>query len=269
MQKLMPAIAFIAELVRTYQMRRVSRSAAEFAYFLTLSIFPLLICAVAILASFEMSIENLFDDLWAADVVLAVQGYISHVGTIPTARIALIAVTVIVTSSSASFRAVAKSMEEIQGKPRYRGFWGLVVSFIFSLLLLFTIYFSVLMITTGAWLMEEVEYALGLYGFAAAWQRLRFALLFASRSSGALDLCLHSPERAQGQAIAGCDFGNCGPGGGEYAFFSFHGGFRTISVDLRILGLVYFADGVGLSVREYLDYGQCVQYRLARVAEQG
>jgi len=179
MRIFVPIIAFIGELVRTYQSRRVSRSAAEFAYFLTLSMFPLLICAVAILASFEMSIEGLFDDLWAEDVVAAVQRYVSHVGAIPPAQVIFIAVTVIFTSSSASFRAVAKIMAEIQGRPRYRGLWGLVVSFVFSLLLLFTLFFSVLMITTGAWLMEEVEYVLGIYGFAAAWQRLRFVLLFA------------------------------------------------------------------------------------------
>jgi len=70
-------------------------------------------------------------------------------------------------------------MEEIQGKPRYQGVLGLVVSFVFSVLLLFTIYFSVLMITTGAWLMETVEALLGVHGLAAAWLRIRFVLLFA------------------------------------------------------------------------------------------
>ncbi|MCL2562699.1 MAG: YihY/virulence factor BrkB family protein [Oscillospiraceae bacterium] len=179
MRIFLPIVSFITELVRTYQTRRVSRSAAEFAYFLTLSIFPLLICAVAILASFEMSIEGLFDDLWAQDVVTAVQDYISHVGSLPSGRILFIAVTVIFASGSASFRAIAKIMEEIQGRPRYCGFWGLAVSFAFSLLLLFTIYFSILMIATGGWLMEEVEAVLGIYGLAAAWQRVRFVLLFA------------------------------------------------------------------------------------------
>jgi len=172
-------IGFVKEFVRTYQTRHLSRSAAEFAYFLTLSIFPLLICAVAILASFEMSVEGLFDDLWAEDVVTAVLDYLSHVEAVPSSRILLVSLTVILTSSSASFRAVAKGMEDFQGRSRYQGLWGLVISFLFSLLLLFTIYFSVLMITTGAWLMETVEDVVGLYGLAAAWQWLRFVLLFA------------------------------------------------------------------------------------------
>ncbi|MCL2568751.1 MAG: YihY/virulence factor BrkB family protein [Oscillospiraceae bacterium] len=178
MQKLLPMVHFVRELVRTYQARRVSRSAAEFAYFLTLSIFPLLIALVAILASFEMSMEGLFADLWAEDVVVAVLDYVNHVGTIPSTRVLLFTIIIIFTSSSASFRALAKIMEEIQGRPRYQGIWGMVVSFIFSILLLFTIYFSVLMITTGAWLMDEVEALTGIHGLATAWQWLRFVLLF-------------------------------------------------------------------------------------------
>lgn len=180
LENLKHIIGFSRELMQTYQTRRVSRSAAEFAYFLTLSIFPLLICAVAILASFELSLEGLFDgELWAQDVVLAIKEYIGHVGDIPHTSIISMAVLVILTSSSASFRAVAKSMEDIQGRPRYQGIWGFLLSFTFSLALLFTIYFSVLMIATGGWFMEEVEYMLGIYGLAALWQRLRFLLLFA------------------------------------------------------------------------------------------
>jgi len=178
-KKLLPVIGFVRECVWTYQARRLSRSAAEFSYFLTLSIFPLLICAVAILAGFEMSVEGFFDDFWAEDVVAAVLDYLSHVEGIPSGRILLFSLATIVTSSSASFRAIAKAMEDIQGRSRYQGIWGLMVSFLFSLLLLFTIYFSVLMITTGAWLMETVEAVTGLYGLAAAWQWLRFVLLFA------------------------------------------------------------------------------------------
>jgi len=179
MKKLLSSICFVSDMIRTHQERRIGRSAAEFAYFMTLSIFPLLICAVAILANFEMSMEGLFAGLWASEVVGTVLGYVSHAGEVPTQLILTVSITVIVTSGSAAFRAVAKSMEEIQGKPRYAGLWGFVFSFVFSLLLLFTVYFSVLMITTGAWLMETVEALTGLYGLALFWRRIRFPLLFA------------------------------------------------------------------------------------------
>ena len=178
MKKLLWTMKLLGDMVQTYQARRVSRSAAEFAYFLTLSIFPLLICAVAILATFEMSIEGFLDDIWAVDILTVVLNYLEHVGTVPATQILIIAVTVIATSSSAAFRAIAKIMADIQGAPRYRGPLGFVVSFIFSLLLLFTIYFSVFMFITGAWMMESVEAMTGIQGLAIFWQRLRFLLLF-------------------------------------------------------------------------------------------
>jgi len=177
-RRALSVLGFLGEMIQTYQVRRVSRSAAEFAYFLTLSIFPLLICAVAILASFDLSLAGLFDDLWAEDIVGAVLNYLSHVGAVPSSTILTIAVTLILTASSAAFRSMSKISAEMQGGARYRGILGIVVSFVFSLLLLFTIYFSVLMITTGAWLMETVEQMTGIHGLAAAWQWLRFALLF-------------------------------------------------------------------------------------------
>ena len=178
-QKLTPIIQFARDMIQTYQHRRVSRAAAEFAYFFTLSVFPLLICAVAILASFEMTVAGLVADQWAVEIVAVVLDYISHVEAVPSVQILLIAVTVIVTSSSAAFRAVAKSMEDIQGRPRHQGIVGLVVSGSFSLVLLFTIYFSVVMIATGTWLMDTVENMAGIYGLADMWQRLRFVVLFA------------------------------------------------------------------------------------------
>lgn len=177
-EKVKPAIGFVADVVRIYQGKRVSRSAAEFAYFLTLSIFPLLIAAIAILASFDLSLAGLFEDFWAGDLMNAVQNYLQHIGTIPTSQILIIAITIIVTSSSAAFRAIGKIMTEVQGKSRFTGIFGFAASVVFALLLIFTIYFSVLMITSGAWLMERVEEAVGIYGLALFWQRIRFVLLF-------------------------------------------------------------------------------------------
>ena len=173
-----PLIDFVLQVVRTFQKRRVSRSAAEFAYFLTLSIFPLLICVIAILGQFERNLSGLLGDVWAAEVLSAVFEYVEHVGNVPSAFIIVTSITIIVTSGSAAFRAVAKSMEEIQGCSRYTGIWGFLLSFAFSLVLLFTIYFSVFMITTGGWLMEEIEYLTGIYGLALFWSRIRFLLLF-------------------------------------------------------------------------------------------
>ncbi|MCL2588437.1 MAG: YihY/virulence factor BrkB family protein [Oscillospiraceae bacterium] len=240
-----PLIGFFAELVRTYQTRRVSRSAAEFAYFLTLSIFPLLIAVVAILSSFEMSLEGMLgDDLWAQDVTRAVLEYIGHVGQIPSTQIIFVSLTVLFTSCAASFRAVANSMQDIEGRPRYQGFWGLVVSFMFSLLLLFTIYFSVFMIVTGTWLMETVEYATGIYGLAAAWQRLRFVALFALAVVAVhLIYTFTAPKKPKIRRLPGAIF-------------------ATVAL---VIGSVIFSTFMAVSARYPLLYGSLASFILLMV----
>ena len=169
---------FITESIQTYTSRRVSRSAAEFAYFLTLSIFPLIICGVYILASFELTIEGMFEELWAADLLHAVLDSIAYAEAIPSAWLVWVSVTVIFTSGSAAFRSIMKIMEDIFGRPRHKGIVGMVYSFIFALLLLFAIYFSVFLISSGENLAREVESFAGVYGLAQFWMRIRFLILF-------------------------------------------------------------------------------------------
>lgn len=171
-------IGFIRDFYKLYSQWRASRSAAEFAYFFTLSIFPLFICAIAILASFDLSLESFFDDIWAQDVVAAIFAYTEHVGHMPSSFLLISSITVTLTSGSAAFRALLKIMEDIQGKARYQGIMGMVVSFVFAILLLFTIYFSVFVITFGVWVMEVLENQTGLSGLVVFWHRIRFLVLF-------------------------------------------------------------------------------------------
>ena len=179
MEKARPVVNFVREIISIYQSKRASRSAAEFAYFLVLSIFPVLICIVAILAHFDLSIHGILDDSWTVDIADTVMGYLDHLVDVPSWQIIAMSLTVIAMSGSAAFRAMAKIMSEIQGESRYKGILGLVISFVFAMLLLLTVYFSVLMITSGAWLMEQIEYATRIYGLAAFWQRIRFVILSA------------------------------------------------------------------------------------------
>lgn len=171
-------ICFIKEFFQTYTQRRVSRSAAEFAYFFTLSIFPLLICGIAILASFNLSLENIFHEAWAADVLYTLLDYIAHVDAGTSSFLIISSITVTLTSGSAAFRAILKIMEDIQGKAKYQGIWGRIVSITFAMLLLFTIYFSIIVITFGAWAMETLERFVGVSGFVSFWHSARFLVLF-------------------------------------------------------------------------------------------
>ena len=58
---LWPPVRFVADLVEIYFEKRVSRSAAELAYFLILSFFPLLICVNYFIGQLDLDPNTLVD----------------------------------------------------------------------------------------------------------------------------------------------------------------------------------------------------------------
>ena len=58
-----PSVRFVLDLAGVYFEKRVSRSAAELAYFLILTFFPLLICLNALLGAVELDLALLVHDL--------------------------------------------------------------------------------------------------------------------------------------------------------------------------------------------------------------
>jgi membrane protein len=76
-------------------------------------------------------------------------------------------------------RALMKIMDDIYGKANYPGLWGIVVSVAFSLLLLITIYLSIVVVLTGNWFFHLIEKYLHIVNLITDWQWLRFVILFA------------------------------------------------------------------------------------------
>ena len=59
----LPAISFVADVVRLYFSKHVSRSAAHLAYFLTLTFFPILICISAFMGRINLRLADLLSEL--------------------------------------------------------------------------------------------------------------------------------------------------------------------------------------------------------------
>ena len=54
--------SFVWEIVDLYFTKRVSRSAAELAYFLVLSFFPALICINAVIGTLDLDVTSLLEE---------------------------------------------------------------------------------------------------------------------------------------------------------------------------------------------------------------
>ena len=143
---------FVRELTEIFFRKKVSRSAAQLSYYLVLSLFPLLICLTAMTAGWEAAGGDFLRDFRAfipASAYESIVEYLAYVSENFSTTMTLAALTVLITASSAAFRAVLTIMEDIQGEHRYIGFWKGVFSIVLSLGFLLTMYTSCLIIIMG------------------------------------------------------------------------------------------------------------------------
>ena len=175
-------VRFVREIVELYFSAHVSRSAAELAYFLILSFFPILICVNAFVGALDLDIAMLLDEVgWflPGDVAAILGDYVRYIGENQSKGLLLAGVLATLISASAAVRALMKIMDDIYGRTNYPGIWSIVVSVVFSLLLLITVYLSIAVVLTGNWFLHVLERFVPLGSLLWDWRWLRFVLLFA------------------------------------------------------------------------------------------
>lgn len=175
-------VRFVRELVELYFSARVSRSAAALAYFMILTFFPLLICVNAFVGALHLDIELVLETVERVlplGVAAILGDYITYITVNQSFAMFLAGVFTTMLFASSAVRTMMKTMDEIYGRNSYRGIWSIVVSIAFALLLLVTIYLSIVVVLTGNWFFHLLERILRIPNLITDWQWLRFLLLFA------------------------------------------------------------------------------------------
>lgn len=175
-------VRFIREIVELYFSAHVSRSAAELAYFLILTFFPILICVNAFVGALHLDINLILstvDEFIPQSVAAILTDYTQYITGNQSTAMFLAGLFMTLVSASAAMRALMNIMDDIYGQTNYPGFWSIVVSVAFSVLLLITIYLSLVVVLTGSWFFHFLEDFLHLDNLMTDWQWLRFVLLFA------------------------------------------------------------------------------------------
>lgn len=176
-------VRFVRELVDVYFTKQVGRSAAELAYFLILSFFPILICVNAFIGVLRVDINSVLETLEAflpPELLGVVSDYLAHVTRVETPGLLAVGAFMTVLFASGAMRSLMSIMNEIYERPGYGGFVQIVLSVVFSVFLLVTIYLSMVVVFTGNWFFHLVERYLPLRWLPATWdwQWIRFLLLF-------------------------------------------------------------------------------------------
>ena len=171
----------VSDMTEILVKKHVPRSAAALSYYLTISVFPFLICVSAILGRMHIQHINILAFLEGVvpdDIFSALADILDNMGGYSIGLILGIGIVALLTSSSAAFRSFTGIMGEIQGEKRFVGVWGGLSSLLFSLALLVLIYVSGLVILSGEWLIAILETNFSIGGLLSLWAWIRFVLLF-------------------------------------------------------------------------------------------
>lgn len=175
------AIRYLRKCVKLYLEKQISRAAACLAYFLLLTVFPLIICVNAFLGLLNLDSAQIipFIERVLPEVSVEMIGrYLSYISVHQSGALLFAGVVMVVTTASAAFRTMMRIMADVYGEAPIRGLRSFLVSILFPLGLLVTIYLSIGVIVTGDWLLGWLTQQFALQKIFDIWRYLRFILLF-------------------------------------------------------------------------------------------
>lgn len=178
-----PPIRFAADVASVYFTKCVSRAAAELAYFLILTFFPIMICISAFVNELHLDAASLLeqaDPFLPAGVLAIFQDYLTYIDTNQSTAMLLSGAFLTILFASAAVRGLMNIMNELYGRATFRGLGQLAASILFSVLLLCTIYLSLAVVVTGNWFFHLLGQVLKLENLVQqfmAWQSFKYLLL--------------------------------------------------------------------------------------------
>lgn len=174
--------AFVVDVVQVYFDRRVSRSAAELAYYLVLTLFPILIMVTGIVGMLPLDPDWLLpaiERIMPSATAGLLGDYLGYVLQHRSAALFAGGLLTTVTAASAAFRSLVSISGEIFGRRAFRGVWYFLFSWLFSLLLLVMIYLSLVVVLTGNWFIRLLRRLFPFLSLPLYWPVTRLVLLFA------------------------------------------------------------------------------------------
>ncbi|MGM9537847.1 MAG: YihY/virulence factor BrkB family protein [Candidatus Onthomonas sp.] len=180
-----PNVLLCVELVQIYLDKKISRASAQLAYYILLSIFPVLIVVSAILGMLPLSGSDLLGqviDVLPSAVGTLLEDYLVYVQNNQSVALISGGVIMTITASSAAFRGLMDIFGEVFGQRVRGGIMGVFFSVLLSMLLLVLIYGSLLIVLLGDWLLGMIQFLLDVpvvhYSWRLAQILMPFGLIF-------------------------------------------------------------------------------------------
>ena len=177
------------EMMDLYNHCAVAQAAAALAYFLILTLFPLLLCVNYFIGLFRLDLEQLLlsvHQFLPQEVLAVLRDYLRYASRTQSGAVLLASLATILVSASAGIRTLLHTMDRLYGLEPGRGLKRIAESVALSVLFLLTIYLSLAVIFTGDWffhrlgrhLPERLLAGIPLPALSGMWLGLRYVLLF-------------------------------------------------------------------------------------------
>ena len=205
----------LAAMADTFLTRRVTRSAAEIAYYMVMALFPVIICMYDLLALIlrdPTAVLRIVETLvLPRETQELVSEFLIYVSGNTSEVMFIAALFVMITSASAAFRAMAAIVGEIHGDKRFGIVSSTVVSVAFSVAFLLVLYLCILLMLTGKRFLLWLDALVPRVSIIWSWTWLRFLVLFAILLLMILVLYrLTTPRRAPHRVLPGAVFSAVG-----------------------------------------------------------
>lgn len=154
--------------------------ASALSFQVTMTFFPLLICLYTLLGNSYDSLKRI---LGIAEGVLAegtlelIDDFIEYIAANNSPAMMAAAIVVLLSSASAAMRMIHWAIGKMQGGDRFKDSWEMIISFLFSVVFLTSIYFAVIVMFTGKNFIDLVNKYVPYFDIRSSWNILRYVLL--------------------------------------------------------------------------------------------
>ena len=163
-----------------YVKKMVARASAALSYYLTMTIFPLIICLYALFGQsyqLAMNLFNYLEQFLSPSADELIKSFLLHVAGTSGRTVLVAAITMLVISASAAVRVLQGTINEMQGGHRFRAVTDFLISFALAVALLLAVYLSMVVLLTGHWFLDWVQQTFSIKLADQSWVWTRFILL--------------------------------------------------------------------------------------------
>lgn len=174
------AMELVRDVYNIYLTRMVPRASAALSYYLTMTIFPLIICLYALFGQnyqVAMSVFNYLEQFLSPSADELIKSFLMHVAGTSGRTVLFAAITMLALSASAAVRVLQGTISEMQGGHRFRAVTDYLVSFALAVALLLAVYLSMVVLLTGHRFLRWMRTAFDIDVKDSWWIWARFILL--------------------------------------------------------------------------------------------